>query len=109
MAGASFSIEESAKSNLKLPNGLTKTAKFSAKLHDEKAKLFRVLIETDEDSEGLGGGGPRKGICQINDKGELQIFEALTASLDYPKDFSKDSTSTSKALVWVLSKKSKPK
>ena len=109
MVGASFTIDEAGKSHLKIANGPARTAKFELKLHDEKSKLFRVLIETDEDSVGLGGGGSRKGICQINDKGELQVFEALTSSLDYPNDFSKASTSTSKGLLWILSRKPKSK
>jgi hypothetical protein len=109
MVGASFTIDDAGKSHLGMLKSPPKTARFDAQLHDEKSKLFRVLIETDEDSVGLGGSGPRKGICQMNDKGELQVFEALTTSLDYPKDFSKDSTSTSKGLVWILSRKPKSK
>lgn len=109
VVGMNFAIDDMERILLTTTSGQTKSAKFVSNLHDVKAKIFRYTIETGEDNEAEGGGGPRKGICQINSKGELQIFESLSASVDYPNDFSNASTSTSKALVWKLTRKPKPK
>ena len=51
----------------------------------------------------MGGGGPRKGICKINDKGELEIIETRSASKDFPNEFS--DASKAAAMFWKLTKK----
>jgi len=50
----------------------------------------------------MGGGGPRKGICKINEKGDLEIVETRSASYDFPIDFS-DATKAA-AIYWKLTK-----
>ena len=100
--GGTLSLLETERSEVKLINGVSINLKFSRKIHDEKSKTFRFTIETPDDAQGMGGGGPRKGICKINEKGELEIVETRSASYDFPIDFS-DATKAA-AIYWKLTK-----
>jgi hypothetical protein len=86
--GATLSILESDKADLKSKTGELTSIKLAPKVHDEKTKTIRFVIELPDDSLSWGGGGPRKGICRINDKGDLEMIEAQSASGDFPIDFS---------------------
>lgn len=105
--GGTLSLLETERSEIKLVNGASINLKFSRKVHDEKAKTFRFTIETPDDAAGMGGGGPRKGICKVNEKGELEIVETRSASYDFPIDFS-DATKAA-AIYWKLTKNSESK
>lgn len=69
----------------------------------EKEKVFRYLFEAPEDSPEIGGGGPRKAMCRINETGELEIIEAPSAADDFPTDFSE--ASIKKSVYLELKKK----
>ncbi len=100
--GGILSLMETERSEVKFANGDSIKIKINRKIHDEKTKAFRFTIETPEDAEGMGGGGPRKGICKVNEEGELEILESRSASQDYPVDFS-DATKAAK-IYWKLTK-----
>lgn len=107
MVGGKLVLTEAERTEITLAGGATKEVKLIRKVHDEKNKVFRFTIETTEDNEAMGGGGPRKGICRINEKGELEIVETRSASHDFPPDFS-DATKA-KSMYWKLTKKIEPK
>ena len=100
---ATLTLTESDRAEIKLAGGQTMKIKFVRRVHDESTKTFRFSIETSEDNQAMGGGGPRKGICKINDKGELEIIETRSASKDFPKEFS--DASKAAAMFWKLTKK----
>ena len=104
---ATFSINESNRSEVKLSTGESSQRKFVPIVHDEKTKTFRFTIEEKFDSPALGGSGPRKGICRINEKGELEIVEARSAAEDFPVDFS--TATKAKAIAWKLTRKPETK
>ena len=60
------------------------------------------LVETPEDTEEMGGGGPRKAIGRITAGGQLEIVEARSADADYPADFS--DLTKSDSISWSFSK-----
>lgn len=105
--GGTLLLSEAERTEIKLVSGQSMNIKFIRRVHDEKTKTFRFSIETSEDDEGMGGGGPRKGICKLNEKGELEIVETRSASHDFPNDFS-DATKAA-AMYWKLTKKPEPK
>ena len=104
---AAFVINDSNRSEMKLTSGESSQFKFVPVVHDEKTKMFRFSIEEKFDSPSVGGGGPRKGICRINEKGELEIVEAGSSSDDFPVDFS--NASKAKAIAWKLTRKPETK
>ena len=85
--GSTLSLLETERSEVKFASGDSIKLKFIRKIHDDKTKTFRFTIETPDDAEGMGGGGPRKGLCKVNVDGELEILESRSASQDYPIDF----------------------
>ena len=54
---------------------------------------FDITFATNEDSLAMGGGGPRPGLLQLLDNGELEMLVAGSASGDRPTDFSADQKS----------------
>ena len=104
--GGTLLLSEAERTEVKLLSGQSMNIKFIRRVHDEKTKTFRFTIETSDDDEGMGGGGPRKGICKLNEKGELEIVETRSASQDFPKDFSEATKAA--AMYWKLTKKPDP-
>jgi hypothetical protein len=100
--GAAVEIKESDEMIISLKERQGLTLKFTPKILDERQRLYRFFVEKSEDSATLGGGGARKGICRINDKGELEILEARSASYDFPADFTDKSKAA--AAYWRLTR-----
>ena len=86
MVGGKLVLTEAERTEITLAGGATKEVKLIRKVHDEKNKVFRFTIETTEDNEAMGGGGPRKGICRINEKGELEIEARGSINFDDSSD-----------------------
>ena len=99
---ANLSIGEAGPIRLTPAMGLFQF-RFIQNIYDEKTNTFRFLIEGREDSPGMGGDGPRKGICRINENGGLEIIETRSAAFDFPLDFSE--ASKAKAIYWKLTRK----
>lgn len=83
-----FNIAENGASESLTTAGERSQFKLKTEVYDARKFWFRLTIETSEDALSAGGAGPRKGLCRITDKGELEIIETTSAIDEYPKDFS---------------------
>ena len=101
--GGEFMIAKNGTGWRRIRGGRKVTFKFICKLHDKKNRLYRFTIAGSEDDVSAGGGGPRKGILRITDKGEIEMLETTSAIDDYPKDFSAPSLKANK--FWKLKPK----
>lgn len=105
MHDAVLTIHENEQSELARPqdSGLPSKAKEMAskvklelKAHDVEHKIVRIRVEYVWDRPNTGGAGPRKGLCRIDDKGNLEIIETTSADDDFPSDFSNGSKASGK-------------
>ena len=88
MIGKTLQIGETNSFKFLPANPLFGGSKFLPIDYDENEKAYRYLFEGSDDSPDVGGGGPRKSMCRIDESGDLEIIEARSAGDDYPKDFS---------------------
>lgn len=101
-SGGMLDISNMNQASLSLSNKPSSSFKMLTRVRDEKAKVFEFQIETQDDQVSWGGGGPRKGICRLTDKGELEINECISAEEDYPADFS--AATKRKVISWKLTR-----
>jgi hypothetical protein len=93
MSNAIVVLGDKEELEIRFATGEVQTIRFAPVVHDVKNKILRFMIENDEDSAANGGGGARKGICRINDKGEMEMMETTSSVDDFPIDFSEKSKS----------------
>ncbi len=98
-AAAVLSITSSAVATIDDGNGGTQTLTFQSSEPDENG-FYQLLVNNGEDSDGMGGGGSRKAIAQLDENDDLEIVEATSAEDDYPPDFSAGTKAVS--ISWKL-------
>lgn len=83
------------------PNGLMSTVTLQGFDPADGGTAY-LLIESNEDTPEMGGGGPRKAIARVTPVGQLEIIAARSSSFNYPADFGDNSKKDS--ICWAFSK-----
>jgi len=83
--GDTVVISDAVAYEWKKPNGMRVSVVFDPAASSESGVVM-LTFENAEDSEAMGGGGPRKAFARRTDNGDVEIIVALSAGHDYPMD-----------------------
>lgn len=82
-SGKTVQISDETTYHWELPSGLSVAVVFEPSAAAPPGLVY-LSFESAEDTEELGGGGPRKGIARSAANGEVEIVVSSSAVADYP-------------------------